>query len=163
LNDLLDAKLSSEDYDTLGGYVYALLDKIPTVGDTVTSQDFTFTVIATKGRRVTKVKVVRRVGNAGADEREDGQTQATDADSTGPVGVPEGPAEPAPAAQAAGEDLRDAPATGGSEADRATPAGSEPPPPPDGGSAASRPRAGAGTGAPEEAARSAEPPRGDGP
>jgi len=163
LNDLLDAKLSSEDYDTLGGYVYALLDKIPTVGDTVTSQDFTFTVIATKGRRVTKVKVVRRVGNAGADEREDGQTQATDADSTGLVGVPEGPAETAPAAQAAGEDLRDAPATGGSEADRATPAGSEPPPPPDGGSAPSRPRDGAGTGAPEEAARSAEPPRGDGP
>lgn len=59
LNDLLDSKLTSEDYDTLGGFVYARLDKIPTVGDAVKTEQFTFTVIGTRGRRVTKVKIVR--------------------------------------------------------------------------------------------------------
>ncbi|HEU5440021.1 MAG TPA: hemolysin family protein [Ktedonobacterales bacterium] len=95
LNDLLDAKLTNEDYDTLGGYVYAHLDKIPTVGDTVTSQGFSFTVLATKGRRVTKVKLIRRTG-AEEDEREHDQpTDVTDTSGlTGTSSVAtEGPAD----------------------------------------------------------------------
>jgi putative hemolysin len=71
LNDLLDSKLESEDYDTLGGFVYAHLDKIPTVGDTVTEDGFTFTVMGTKGRRVTKVRVVRHA--SGGDEEDKDQ------------------------------------------------------------------------------------------
>ena len=59
LDELLDAELASEDYDTLGGLIYAKLDKIPSAGDTVTQGDLTFTVLGTKGRRVTKVRVVR--------------------------------------------------------------------------------------------------------
>jgi CBS domain containing-hemolysin-like protein len=59
LNELIDADLPAEDYDTLGGFVYAELDKIPTVGDVVTHGDLTITVLASKGRRVTKVKIVR--------------------------------------------------------------------------------------------------------
>jgi putative hemolysin len=58
-NELLDTKLEAEDYETLGGFVYTQLDKIPVVGDTVHYQDLTMTVLATKGRRITKVKVVR--------------------------------------------------------------------------------------------------------
>ena len=59
LNELIDAELPAEDYDTLGGFVYSELDKIPTVGDVVTHDDLTITVLASKGRRVTKVKIVR--------------------------------------------------------------------------------------------------------
>ena len=59
LNELIDAELPAEDYDTLGGFVYTELDKIPTVGDVVTHDDLTITVLASKGRRVTKVKIVR--------------------------------------------------------------------------------------------------------
>jgi CBS domain containing-hemolysin-like protein len=59
LNELIDADLPAEEYDTLGGFVYAELDKIPTVGDMVTHDDLTITVLASKGRRVTKVKIVR--------------------------------------------------------------------------------------------------------
>ena len=59
LNDLIDADLPAEDYDTLGGFVYTQLDKIPAVGDVVTYKDLTITVLGTKGRRVTKVKIVR--------------------------------------------------------------------------------------------------------
>ncbi len=95
LNDLLDSELTSEDYDTLGGYVYAHLDKIPTVGDTVTAQNFTFTVVATKGRRVTKVKVVRGAPTP-QEERaaREAETPAAPADNSGLVGTP----EPRPAA-----------------------------------------------------------------
>jgi putative hemolysin len=59
LNDLLNTNLTDEDYDTLGGFVYTLLDKIPSVGDEARYQDFTLTVLSTKGRRITKVKVER--------------------------------------------------------------------------------------------------------
>jgi hypothetical protein len=60
LNELMDSSLPSEDYDTLGGFVYTQLDKIPSVGDSVRFDGLVFTVLGTKGRRVTKVKVVRR-------------------------------------------------------------------------------------------------------
>ncbi len=58
-NELTEEELTSDEYDTLGGLVYAQLDKIPTVGDVVTYGDITITVLGTKGRRITKVKVVR--------------------------------------------------------------------------------------------------------
>jgi putative hemolysin len=59
-NELMDADLGDEDYDTLGGFLYAQLDKIPNVGDTITHKDLTFTVLSTRGRRITKVRVERK-------------------------------------------------------------------------------------------------------
>jgi putative hemolysin len=58
-NELMDTDLENEGYDTLGGFLYAQLDKIPVAGDTITFKDLTFTVLATRGRRITKVKVER--------------------------------------------------------------------------------------------------------
>ncbi|MDQ2905524.1 MAG: hemolysin family protein [Ktedonobacteraceae bacterium] len=58
-NDLLDLRLDDEDYETLGGFLYAQLDKIPVAGDTITFEQVTFTVLATRGRRITKVRVER--------------------------------------------------------------------------------------------------------
>jgi hypothetical protein len=58
-NELVNAKLTDEEYDTLGGFVYTQLDKIPSVGDEVRHDGLTFTVLGTRGLRVTKVKVVR--------------------------------------------------------------------------------------------------------
>ena len=59
-NELLDMQLTDEEYDTLGGFVYTQLDKVPSVGDTLTYEDLTLTVLSTKGRRITKVNVVRQ-------------------------------------------------------------------------------------------------------
>jgi CBS domain containing-hemolysin-like protein len=59
-NELMDADLGDEDYDTLGGFLYAQLDKIPNVGDTSAYKDLTFTVLSTRGRRITKVRVERK-------------------------------------------------------------------------------------------------------
>lgn len=67
-NELLGMKLTDEDYDTLGGFVYTQLDKVPTVGDEVSYQDLTLTVLSTKGRRITKVKVVRHPANGQPEE-----------------------------------------------------------------------------------------------
>ena len=58
-NDLMDTRLDDTDYETLGGFLYAQLDKIPNIGDTVTFNDLSFTVLTTRGRRITQVKVVR--------------------------------------------------------------------------------------------------------
>jgi CBS domain containing-hemolysin-like protein len=58
-NELMDTDLESEYYDTLGGFLYAQLDKIPSVGDTTTYKNLTFTVLGTRGRRITKVRVER--------------------------------------------------------------------------------------------------------
>jgi putative hemolysin len=71
-NELLDADLTAESYDTLGGFVYAQLDKIPTVGDVVHYKNLTFTILSTKGRRVTKVKVVRHASNEGTGDDDHG-------------------------------------------------------------------------------------------
>jgi len=58
-NDLMNTHLESEDYETLGGFLYAQLDKIPSVGDTITFEGWKFTVLSTRGRRITKVRVKR--------------------------------------------------------------------------------------------------------
>jgi CBS domain containing-hemolysin-like protein len=70
-NDLMDTRLGAEDYDTLGGFVYAQLDKIPGPGDTVDFEDMAFTVLATRGRRITKIRVERKSESAGAQEKPD--------------------------------------------------------------------------------------------
>lgn len=58
-NELMGLKLEDIDYETLGGFVYAQLDKIPVAGDTISFENLTFTVLATRGRRILKVRVVR--------------------------------------------------------------------------------------------------------
>jgi putative hemolysin len=136
LNDLLGAELTSEDYDTLGGYVYEQLDKIPSMGDTVSAQGFTFTVVGIKDRRVTKVKIVR--GMLAVTEQQSAQesvaaaehataesTTAAYSDDTQPAAET---AQPAPEGEVAG----DTPQSNGhsdQHHDAAAKALPEPPPP----------------------------------
>ncbi len=57
-NDVMNMHLEDTDYETLGGFMYAQLDKIPNAGDTIEFEGLTLTVLATKGRRITKIRVV---------------------------------------------------------------------------------------------------------
>src|SRR5229473_2761728 len=59
-NELMETELENDGYDTLGGFLYAQLDKIPVPGDTITFQNLTLTVMDTRGRRITKVRVERK-------------------------------------------------------------------------------------------------------
>jgi len=56
-NELMDTHMDDSDYETLGGFVYAQLDKIPGVGDTISFEHMTLTVLATRGRRILKIRV----------------------------------------------------------------------------------------------------------
>ena len=60
LTELVEPPLELEDdeeYDTLGGFVYHRIGRVPVVGDAVVIEPFVITVIKVSGRRVGKVRV----------------------------------------------------------------------------------------------------------
>ena len=77
-NDITDMHLDDTDYDTLGGFLYAQLDKIPIAGDTTTFDDTTFKVLATRGRRITKVQVIRHQNPTKSQQREAEEHEGTE-------------------------------------------------------------------------------------
>jgi magnesium and cobalt transporter len=52
--------LPADEYDTLGGYVFALFEKIPSRYERASSGDLDFTVQDMEGHRITSVKIARR-------------------------------------------------------------------------------------------------------
>jgi putative hemolysin len=61
LNRLMDVSLPTEDNDTLGGFIYTSLGKVPAPGDHVAFGDMEFVVESVTGRRIRKVRVRRQV------------------------------------------------------------------------------------------------------
>jgi putative hemolysin len=59
LNRLMSVALPTEDSDTLGGFIYTELGKVPVVGDRVAFADLSLTVESVAGRRIKKVRVKR--------------------------------------------------------------------------------------------------------
>ncbi len=59
LNELLDAQLPNEEWDTVAGLMYGLLGAVPTQGERVAYEDMTFTAERVQGRRIAKVLVNR--------------------------------------------------------------------------------------------------------
>jgi CBS domain containing-hemolysin-like protein len=59
LNRLMGVALPTEDSDTLGGFIYTVLGKVPAVGDQVVFDNMGFTVESVAGRRIKKVRVER--------------------------------------------------------------------------------------------------------
>ena len=73
LNRLMDVSLPTDDSDTLGGFIYTALGKVPTIGDQVAFEDMDFTVESVAGRRIKKVRVKRHSPpKAEEDEGENG-------------------------------------------------------------------------------------------
>jgi magnesium and cobalt exporter, CNNM family len=71
VNDILGLNLTTEEVDSVGGLLYEKLGRIPVVGDTVTVDGATLTVVAAHRRRVTRVRIKRSVEKTlePADER----------------------------------------------------------------------------------------------
>jgi CBS domain containing-hemolysin-like protein len=61
LNRLMTVSLPTEDSDTLGGFIYTELGKVPAVGDQVAFDNLELTVESVAGRRIKKVRVQRRL------------------------------------------------------------------------------------------------------
>lgn len=59
VNEMMDAKLPEEEFDTLGGLVYDLLGHIPVAGEKAGSDGLTFTVEKVLRRRISKILVSR--------------------------------------------------------------------------------------------------------
>ena len=60
VNDTMGLDLTAEDVDSVGGFVYSQLGRIPSPGDTVEVPGATITVLSTLKRRIKKVKVVMK-------------------------------------------------------------------------------------------------------
>jgi CBS domain containing-hemolysin-like protein len=84
-NELMDTDLENEDYDTLGGFLLGQLDKIPVAGDTITYKNLIFTVLTTRGLRITKVRVER----AGTHATSNNSTQNS-SEQSGPLLISSG-------------------------------------------------------------------------
>lgn len=59
LQDLLNLPFEGEGFDTVGGFVYHQLGKIPSPGDTVEYNGVTIEVVSTIGRRLKALKLIR--------------------------------------------------------------------------------------------------------
>ncbi|MBI3972351.1 MAG: HlyC/CorC family transporter [Chloroflexi bacterium] len=61
LNDMLHTKLAAEDVDTLGGFMYANLGRVPERGDEIVVDGLRFIVEDVEGNRINKVRIIRSI------------------------------------------------------------------------------------------------------
>ena len=76
LTELVEPALELEDdeeYDTLGGFVYHRIGRVPVVGDAVVIEPVVITVIKVSGRRVGKVRVRWTPSSAAASSGDEGK------------------------------------------------------------------------------------------
>jgi putative hemolysin len=57
LNDEISTKIPETEYDTIGGFIFGMLGRVPAVGDSVEHQGWKFSTEELDGRRVQKVRV----------------------------------------------------------------------------------------------------------
>lgn len=61
INDRFGLELDSDDYDTIGGWLYSRIDILPPqVGQTVEYGEFTYVVEETDNKRISRVKLIRQ-------------------------------------------------------------------------------------------------------
>ncbi len=58
INELLDLDITSEDFDSIGGFVIGLFDRFPTEGEEITYNNIKFIVDATSNNRINALKVL---------------------------------------------------------------------------------------------------------
>jgi putative hemolysin len=58
-NDLLEVEIPTEDSDTLGGFLFTELGRVPEVGEKVEHEQLTMRIETIEGRRIRKVRVIR--------------------------------------------------------------------------------------------------------
>jgi putative hemolysin len=63
VNERLGIDISNAEYDTIGGYVFGMIGRVPRIGDGVEAEGYRLCVEELDGRRVTMVRYVPRAGN----------------------------------------------------------------------------------------------------
>ncbi len=67
VNERLHIELPSEGGDTLGGFIYSQLGKVPACGDTISFEGVTLEVISVEGHRIERVRARREAPLPGSD------------------------------------------------------------------------------------------------
>jgi magnesium and cobalt exporter, CNNM family len=62
LNEQLGLSLPTEEFDSVGGFVFGLLGHVPTEGDAVHHEELVFVVDKMEGNRLEKVRIIRGTG-----------------------------------------------------------------------------------------------------
>jgi CBS domain containing-hemolysin-like protein len=57
LNEEISTKIPENEYDTIGGFIFGMLGRVPVIGDSVEHQGWKFSTEELDGRRVQKVRV----------------------------------------------------------------------------------------------------------
>lgn len=60
IEEMFDVKLDNPDVDTIGGYVYMRLGRMPHLGDLVETEFLTIEIVSVLGRRIQKVRIQRK-------------------------------------------------------------------------------------------------------
>ncbi len=60
LEELFGIRVEGEEFETVGGFIYHRLGKVPTVGDQVELDDLVLQVLSVTGRRIRRVRIARR-------------------------------------------------------------------------------------------------------
>ncbi len=60
VNELMDVNLSHDEIETIGGFVYSLIGKIPAPGEQVDFENLSFKVEKVIGRRISKLLITRK-------------------------------------------------------------------------------------------------------
>ena len=71
VNELLNTNLTAELSDSLGGFIFSQLGRVPLQGDTIQMEDWNFTVEEIRGQRIGKIRA-RRQPASQEKEKEDG-------------------------------------------------------------------------------------------
>lgn len=58
VSEIMDIDIEDSDSDTIGGYIFGLLERTPIVGDTVDAHGYSFEVIQMQGYRISRLRVV---------------------------------------------------------------------------------------------------------
>lgn len=59
VNELFGSHLEGDDFDTIGGFVFSKLGRIPNIGDEIEDSGIKISILATSGRRVKDVRVIK--------------------------------------------------------------------------------------------------------
>ena len=60
INELLDCAIETEDADTLGGYIFLILGRVPEANEVIETDTLSMTIQSIDGRRIRKVRVEKK-------------------------------------------------------------------------------------------------------
>lgn len=70
INEKYDLDIPSEDFQTIGGYVFGLLGREPELNDIIEDKNVTYTILEIDGRRISRIKMHKESPFVDKEERE---------------------------------------------------------------------------------------------